>query len=109
MANPTTIKCKVPALLGIPLMIVKVEPLRYQIAGDDQHFDNQPGTYLTVEPDSGLSPFLDAFGPCVVFRADYEDFTDVQMNHMFDYLDRLMDAFGDPETIENTKFIMYTP
>ena len=33
IANPKTFRCEVPELLGVPLMVVQVEPLSYKNTG----------------------------------------------------------------------------
>ena len=47
--NPKAFRCEVPALLGIPLMVVQVEPLPYKKSGNIYHFDNIVGSSLTIE------------------------------------------------------------
>ncbi|KAJ5139008.1 uncharacterized protein N7515_003856 [Penicillium bovifimosum] len=84
----------VPALLEFPIIIHRVGTFDTGAFGC---LDNQPITYLNIEPHNGFAPpeWQRGVGSCIVANKNKKDFTREQFEAIFMYCDRILDYFGE--------------
>ena len=88
----TWLPCKVPALLGVPLAVLRRSPAPHV-------HDSQVVTFLMVDPQTGLAdPTLD-LSHVWVARIDGEDFSSDELWALHDYNCFLMDVWPGSELL----------
>ena len=81
-----------PKLFGLRLAVRRDAP-----RGGASNKDNQPATFLMIDPKNGIAPppWQRRVGPCTVARVDGCAFTADDYSIVHDYLCALLDAWGD--------------
>lgn len=102
---------RVSELLGVPLRISKIEPIKCM--QDRADFDNQWATYLMKDPLTGFAPdrWQSFVGPVVVWRPSWEPFSADDSGLLHDFISRLLDRYPDvdverditPEAFQSSK------
>ncbi|KAF2450155.1 hypothetical protein P171DRAFT_426616 [Karstenula rhodostoma CBS 690.94] len=86
----------VPGLIGIPLVIYKVDTKRVKVT--DPGLDNQKATFLNIDATTEFAP--DGWqggriGSCIVARKDKKPLREEHFEAVWMYIDRILDDFGD--------------
>ena len=83
-------EAKVPKMFGVPIVACKLDP----VAGGD----NQPATWLMIEPSNGFAPmhWQGDLGTVLALRADGESYEASDHKYVHDFISDLLDRFGEP-------------
>ena len=98
--------CPVPALLGVPLCIVKT-PTNLPSNAERQRFDNQWATWLNIDPATGFAGFewQSFVGSVMIYRPGGEDISRTDLFILIDAVAGILDKFGDDGPFNYAEFI----
>lgn len=88
--------CPVPHIFGVPLIIwrhIRRDPLSFP---RDKKLDNQPATWLMIDPHTGFAPLAwqGNVGPVTIARSDKQPLLSAQLDIIHEFVSHLLDLFG---------------
>ncbi|TFK26532.1 hypothetical protein FA15DRAFT_667427 [Coprinopsis marcescibilis] len=86
-----------PKKVGVPLVLYRHPHNEVTPTLTGAGLDNQIGTYLMIATDTGFAPmsWQAQVGTVTAMRADYRTLTELELETIWMYHDRILDYFGD--------------
>eukprot|EP00198_Chlamydomonas_reinhardtii_P009201 XP_001698538.1 predicted protein [Chlamydomonas reinhardtii] len=90
----------VAALVGLPLLVHRLDPRRALTIPRSPTYDNQRVTYMMIEPHTGFAPgkWQQGVGSAVLVRADRKPLPRQHVEAFWEFCQHLLDMFGGGDT-----------
>lgn len=97
----------VSRLFELPLLVYRLDPRPSLTIPRSSDYDNQPMTYLMIDPVSGLAPpeWQQGVGSCIVARQDKKPLTVDHLYMVHEFMGNLLDRFGYGEPVDPGRYM----